>query len=118
MTESARIANIIWKQMNALDKNLVWCMGTRKPIAVERGLQFQVNGLSFKGIVQIRLEYNDTYTVTFMQKKRKLNKEHTELLGRRQFDTEIVVAGEYKEVYFDTLMPLLEDVVENRDKQK
>ena len=112
--DNKTIANTIWKQMNTIDKNLVWCMGTNKPTVIEQGLRFQVSGLSFKGTVEVTLDPNDTYRVKFIKTKRSLDKAYQQQYGIKRFNKEQLVVGEYSDVHVFDLMPLLENVVENR----
>lgn len=92
--DNKTIANTIWNQMKTIDMNLVMCMGVTKLMVVERGLQFKVNGLKFRGLVEIYLNAGDTYDISFMTPRSKN------------------IVKIYKDVYFDQVMPLLEDVVE------
>ena len=108
-----KTGQIIWDQMKTMDRNLVWCMGVHKTALIENGLQFRVKGLSFKGIVEIRLNGRDLYDIKFIKAKRTLNQTAKEL-GVRMFDTSYETFKELNDIYFDQMMPLLEDVVENR----
>ena len=112
--ESKQIANTIWQQMRAIDMNLVMCMGVTKPTVIENGLQFTVNGLSFKGLVKITLNGADLYDIKLVKPVRKQNQKAKEL-GVKMFDTTFEVKEEINDVYFDMLMPILEDRVENRN---
>jgi len=114
------VANEIWRQMNALDRNLVWCMGTKKPTCIKQGLAIQVSGLSFKGTITITLNAKDLYDVKFLQNKRHYYVSNTEGEGNRgkRFTTLLKVKYEYKDIFFDGLMPLLESVVEARDSKQ
>ena len=106
------IANTIWNQMNTIDKSLVWAMGTSKPTIIESGLQFNVKGLTFKGTVQVILDQgNDTYVVKFIKNKR-VRCEMAKSLGVTKYNTHLETVGEFKEVYVETLMPLLDNYVE------
>lgn len=105
------IANEIWSQMKALDGNLVMCMGVTDLTVVERGLQFKVNGLSFKGNVAIKLNGRDLYDISFLKQKRTQNqaaKEH----GLKRFDVEMVVVKTLNDIYGEDMMDLLDFHVE------
>ena len=94
------IAQTIYQQMKMLDHNLIWCMGFCKPVAIERGLQFRVNGLSFKGIVQIKLNGGDLYDISFIKPSRGKN-------PARTLET-------ITDVFAEDMMQFLESKVENR----
>jgi len=113
---SRQVGQVIWDQMNAIDKNLVWCMGTNQVRIIDNGLQFKVKGFTFKGVVQIVLNFgNDTYTIKFLKMKRKQNQAAKEL-GVKIFDTSYETIKEFDGVYCDEMMSLLESVVENRQE--
>lgn len=112
-SNSKMIAQEIWSQMNVIDRNLVWCMGTTRPKTIENGLQFNVGGFSFKGFVQITLNGADLYDVKFVKSTRKQNPIAKEL-GVRFFDTTTEVYKEFNNVFVEDLMPLLEEIVEKR----
>ena len=59
-------------------------------------LQFKVGGMKFKGLVKIKLEWNDTYTVEFWK-------------GR---GTKIRIVDSVSEVYFDNLTTVIDRFVE------
>lgn len=107
------IANTIWSQMKAIDTNLCMCMGVKNLCAVESGLEFKVSGLSFKGIIQIKLNGKDLYDVSFIKPVRKQNKVAKDL-GVKMFDTSFETVKSFNDVYVDDLMPLLEENVESR----
>lgn len=47
---------------------VVWSWGFHKPIAIENGLQFKVQGFKFKGIVSIVYnEGRDLFDITFIK---------------------------------------------------
>ena len=94
------IATEIYNQMRILDPNLVMCMGVQKLCTVERGLQFCVNGLSFKGIVQIKLNGGDLYDISFIKPARGKN-------PARVLET-------INDVFAEDMMEFLESKVENR----
>lgn len=94
------IAKEIYSQMRILDMNLVMCMGVQKLVAVDRGLQFRVNGLSFKGIVEIKLNGGDLYDISFIKPARGKN-------PARVLET-------INDVFAEDMMAFLESKVENR----
>lgn len=108
-----QIANTIWEQMRAIDMNLCMCMGVHKLTIIENGLQFNVNGLSFKGIVQITLNGSDLYDVKLVKSVRKQNLVAKQL-GVKTFDTIFEVKKEFNDVFLGDLMDILEDSVEAR----
>lgn len=112
--DNKTIASTIWEQMRAIDTNLCMCMGVSKLTVIEKGLQFQVNGLSFKGIVQITLTPADLYQVKFLKAKRTQN-QHMKSMGIKTFDTTLEVVSLTGGVYVEDLMPILENFVENRE---
>lgn len=107
------IANTIWQQMRLIDSNLCMCMGVHKLIAIENGLQFSVNGLSFKGLVQITVNGADLYDVRFIKPVRRQNNVAKEL-GVKLFDTTYETKFEINDVFVDELMEILEQKIENR----
>lgn len=108
-----QIATTIWEQMRALDLNLCMCMGVQKLTVIENGLEFTVNGLSFKGKVQITLNGKDLYDVKLVKPTRKQNQTLKEA-GIKSFDIVNKPVAEFNDVFVEDLMPLLEDQVENR----
>jgi hypothetical protein len=113
MSDSKMIAQEIWSQMNAIDRNLVWCMGTNKPCTIPNGLQFNVQGSSFRGTVQITLNGADLYDICFIKNARKLNKQAA-VHGLRVFDTHPEVVEKYENVFVSEMMDVLERTVESR----
>lgn len=110
--DSREVGNVIWKQMNAMDKTLIWAMGTHAPRIIEDGLRFKVKGLSFKGTVEIILNHGqDLYEVSFIKNKKKWN-ETAKAMGIRKYDNYTETVGFYNEVDFEQLMPLLDEYVE------
>ena len=107
------IANTIWTQMKYIDSNLIMCMGVQGLTVIDRGLRFKVNGLSFKGLVEVTLNGGDLYDVAFITHSRKRN-ETAKALGVIRFDMVRNVQEVVNDVFFDGLMELLEDRVENR----
>jgi hypothetical protein len=113
--DNKQIANTIWEQMRALDTNLCMCMGVQGLTVIDRGLQFQVNGLSFKGFVKITLNGADLYDVSLVKLTRKLNKELQASHGIKKFNVTEEVVKSFDDVYAEDLMSLLESEVENRE---
>lgn len=110
-----QIAEEIWRQMRAMDANLCMCMGVQKLKIIERGLQFNVNGLVFKGIVQITLNGFDLYDVKFIKSVRKQNTT-TKEFGIKSFTTVSEVEKEVNNVFVEDLMVVLEETVKKAKK--
>jgi hypothetical protein len=108
-----QVGQIIWQQMKTLDMNLVWCMGVQKPRALQNGLRFSVNGLSFKGDVVITLNGKDLYDISFIKVSRKVNKEMKDL-GVKIFNTTETLLETINDVYAEDMMQVLELKVEKR----
>ena len=72
---------------------VVWSWGFHKPVALENGLQFRVQGFKFRGIVEV--VYNE---------------------GRDLFDVSFIKANKLVKcidgVYFDMLIDVIDDFVE------
>lgn len=111
--DNKTIANTIWQQMKTLDRNLCMCMGVDKLTVIENGLEFSVNGLSFKGKVQVVLNGKDLYDVILIKPTRKQN-EIAKAAGVKMFDTVNQTVAIFNDVFVEDLMPLLEDQVESR----
>lgn len=75
---SIEIANTIRKQLMGLGKIKVWSWGANSWKAISNGLSFKVQGFKFKGIVNITLKGNDTYTIQLI-KRNKLVEEFTNI---------------------------------------
>lgn len=75
------IARTIIEQIKYADKWALMAYGSRNFVALpeskeyQGGIQFQVNGFHFKGIVKIQLKWIDTYTITFVSKRGEVVKE-------------------------------------------
>lgn len=71
----------------------VWSWGFHKPVALENGLQFRVQGFKFRGVVEV--VYNE---------------------GRDLFDVSFIKANKVVKsidgVYFDMLVDTIDDFVE------
>ena len=116
--DNKTIANTIWQQMKTIDKNLCMCMGVQSLTIIDGGLQFKVNGLSFKGVVQITLNGKDLYNVSFLKQKRKrIQNELLKSIGSNlcSYKTENIIVESFEDVFVEDLMPLLERVVEKRE---
>lgn len=112
--DNKAIASEIWNQMKVFDKNLCMCMGVSGLTAINRGLQFKVSGLSFKGFVEVTLNGKDLYDVRFIKAVRKQNLE-AKKVGLKMFNTTLETVSGFNDVFAEDLMPLLESVVENRE---
>jgi hypothetical protein len=104
------IAKTIWTQMNAIDKSLVWAMGTRKPGAIENGLRIKVSGRTHKGLIEIKLNGKDLYDVSLIKAKRSYYA--NELYGKKRYIVENVAVKTFNDVYVEDLMSLLATEVE------
>lgn len=114
--DNKTIATTIYSQMKTLDRNLIMCMGVSGLTTIELGLQFKVNGLSFKGYVEITLNGKDLYDITFKRAVRKQNQAAKEL-GVKMFDTTVETVKVLNDVYSEDMMGLLEYYVENRENK-
>lgn len=109
------IAKTIHTQLYAMDKNLMWCMGSTKFVNTGKGLRFTVNGLIFKGVVDITLdEGRDLYVVSFIKVKKVMNKEIFAQFGIKKYNTVEVVEKTVDGVFFDMLPEILETTVERK----
>lgn len=78
--ETMQIAQIIYKQIRYADRSALLAWGAKHFAAVspskefQGGLSFQVNGLTHKGWVTIKLRWVDDYTIIFTNKKREVVK--------------------------------------------
>jgi hypothetical protein len=78
--ESIQIAQTIINQIKFLDRSALMAWGAKSFCSLSEnknrvgGLSFQVNGLTHKGWVTIELDWLDTYTVIFTNKKREVVK--------------------------------------------
>ena len=72
---------------------VVWSWGFHKPVAIENGLQFKVQGYKFKGVVEVAYdEGRDLFDVRFFMANKVVN----------------TIEG----VYFDMLVDTIDDYVE------
>jgi hypothetical protein len=68
------IAKTILDQIKYGDRYFLMAVGATNFIALEEskefqgGVRFKVNGLKFKGFVQIQLRWVDDYTISFIKK--------------------------------------------------
>jgi hypothetical protein len=73
---SVQIAQTILNQIKYFDKSALMAWGAKSFCSLSEnktrvgGLSFQVNGLTHKGWVTIELDWLDTYTVVFTNRKR------------------------------------------------
>ena len=75
---------------------VVYSWGFHKPVAIENGLRFKVNGFKFRGVVEVA--YNgasDLFDVSFIKANKLVNK----------------IDG----VFFDMLVETIDDYVEKTD---
>lgn len=74
-------------------QTIVWSWGFNSPIALENGLQFNVNGMIFKGKVRVLYdEGSDTFKVQLIKKG--------------------VIVREEVDVYLDCLVDVIDGMVE------
>ena len=72
---------------------VVWSWGFHKPVAIENGLQFKVQGYKFKGVVEVAYdEGRDLFDVRFFKANKVVN----------------TIEG----VFFDMLVDVIDDYVE------
>lgn len=72
---------------------VVWSWGFHKPVAIENGLQFKVQGYKFKGVVEVAYnEGRDLFDVRFLKANKVVN----------------TIEG----VFFDMLVDTIDDYVE------
>ena len=90
-------------------------MGTKNMNLLERGLRFNVSGLSFKGVVEITLNGSDLYDIKFFKPVRKQNQVMKDL-GIKRFDTTLEEQKHlgFLDVFVEDLMHNLEIIVENK----
>jgi len=75
-----QIARTILNQIKYQDKSALMAWGAKSFCSLSEtestigGLSFQVNGLTHKGWVTIKLDWSDTYTVVFTNKNREVIK--------------------------------------------
>jgi hypothetical protein len=102
MTQTQQVATTIRQQLLAFGQMKVWSWGATNwscgqlAETKENFLAFKVNGLKFKGIVKVILDWSDTYKVQFI----KIEK------GSE------VIKKEISNVYFDELTDKIDNVVE------
>lgn len=105
-----QIAKEIWHQMRHLDANLIMCMGVNKVQALKDGLRFKVQGAVFTGSVEIKLNASDLYDISLIKSKRHYYV--NELDGPKRYINKDETVKEIKGVYFDELMPTLNEHIE------
>ncbi len=94
------IARTIRNQIVTLDRWALGAWGAKNTLALDDGIQFDVNGLKFKGKVIIKLTAMDDYTITFGRMNRKTF----------EFDVKHEAAG----VYCDQLVEILDHHIEGK----
>ncbi len=112
------IASTIYGQIHALDGMAWYAWGSKNPVALEDGLQFDVNGLVFKGKVIIKLNGADLYDITFGRVNRKsfeLEVQKCIAFGLvdpnpSNFDVKETAEG----VYCDQLVEILDHYIEGK----
>ena len=78
---------------------VVWSWGFHKPIALENGLRFNVQGFKFRGIVEVVYnEGRDLFDVRFLKRNKVVN----------------TIEG----VFFDSLVEVIDDFVEKTPDYK
>ncbi len=112
------VANTIIRQMKATNINLMMYMGFRKPYIIENGIYFTVSGVSFDGQVEITINSTDKYDIKFIKAVKKIDKETSAMIGDIFYKTEFKVVMRSKDVSSDELMPLLENIIENKRKKQ
>lgn len=75
-------------------------------------LRFSVTGLKFRGLVYVILTGGDDYTILLVKNKRRLNKELTEVFGRKQYDTFAEIQKEVEDIYCDRLSETIHYLIE------
>lgn len=111
--DNKTIANTIWQQLKSLDTNLCMCMGVQQLTVIEKGLQFKVNGLAFKGLVQITLTPADLYEIKFLKMKRHYYVNDLDAGIKRYVNLPEVVSVTGG-VYAEDMPEILERTVEGR----
>jgi hypothetical protein len=103
--ENLDIAKTIISQIHSgrVDRNsgtqLMMCWGFRKPNVVEQGVEFNVSGLKYRGIVRVVLDFGtDTYSVILGKYNKKVG--------------EFVVKSKIDGVYCDQLTEIIDGIVE------
>ncbi len=94
------IARTILEQIKTLDHMALFAWGFKNGVGLDDGIQFDVNGLKFKGKVIIKLTAMDDYTITFG----KVN------LKTFEFDVKETAKG----VYCDQLVVILDHYIEGK----
>lgn len=94
------VARTIRSQIAALDHWAWGAWGVRNAMGLDDGIQFDVNGLKFKGKVIIKLTAMDDYTITFGR------------MNRKTFDFDVKHTAEG--VYCDQLVEILDHYIEGK----
>jgi hypothetical protein len=111
--DNKTIASTIWQQLKTLDANLCMCMGVQQLTVIEKGLQFKVNGLAFKGLVQITLTPADLYEIKFLKMKRNYYVNDLDA-GVKKYVNLPEVVSVTGGVYAEDMPEILERTVEGR----
>lgn len=81
--ELTDVAKIVMSQIMGIDPSAVMVWGARDYITLdsndkqEGGMAFIVSGLKLKGQVEIRLQWDDTYTIRFLKDGVEIKKSET-----------------------------------------
>ena len=94
------IATTILSQIKALDHMALFAWGFKNGVGLDDGLQFDVNGIKFRGKVIIKLNAMDLYDITFGRMNRKT----------LEFDVKHTAEG----VYCDQLVEILDHYIEGK----
>ena len=100
MTADMTVANTILAQIRGQDRWAMFAYGAKNLVGGDDFLQFDVNGVVFKGKVIIKLTAMDDYTITFGRMNRKTF----------EFDVKATAEG----VYFDQLIEVLDHHIEGK----
>lgn len=96
---SLQVANTIRKQLFATGRLKVWSWGARNWIGDENSLTFRVGARRHKGYVKITLNGSDLYDI-------KLISTHGN------------VKDEFKDIYFDQMVEVIDDRIEKIPEYK
>lgn len=120
--ERLQVAKIIREQLYALDRMAMWAYGAHQFNGYDAGevfngktdlggLMFHVKGLKLKrGMIQIRLNGNDLYTVEAYRKTSKL----TQVGERKKRIPELQRVAEVDDVYAEDLIGVLDSIIEGK----
>ena len=94
------IARTIISQIKTLDHMALFAWGFKNAFGLEDGVQFDVNGLKFKGKVIIKLNGSDLYDITFGR------------MNRKTFEFDVKETAE--DIYCDQLVEILDHYIEGK----